>query len=290
MIFRIFVASVVVALASCSKAPPTAQPPGDRNAIRAAIARGEATVVFVGDSITAGADVPYDDSWPALMAEDLREAHPNVKFRFVNLALPGRSLVQALDDHYVALDHEVAAPTGYFMPLGNTVLWAGGSKPGQSWKQAVVAQNPDLVIIAFGMNDVSGDGDAFRKISDWLASSYKLAPTHPSIAMVATILPSRTAKEYLGLEGNIDKAAEAARLAALDSGATLIDANAYMKRLRDGKARYALGLLGGAEFVLLGGIPLLGGNGINHPSIIGHRLIYRQAYTPFLKSLDPGAL
>lgn len=290
MIFRILVTLVALTLAACSKAPVTPLPAGDRTAIRAAIARGEATIVFVGDSITAGSNVPYESSWPALMAKDLRSAYPNVRFRFVNLALPGRSLVQALDDHYVALDHETAAAAGYFMPMGSTPLWAGGSTPGQSWKQAVIAQSPDLVVIAFGMNDISGDGDAFRKISDWLASSYQLAASHPSIAMVATILPSRAATEYRGLEGNIDKSAEAARMAARDTGATLIDANAYLKRLRDGKARYALRLLGGAELVLFGGVPLLGGNGINHPSVIGHRLIYREAYMPLIKALDPGAL
>lgn len=281
--------AAAIILAACVQAkqePSTI--PGDRTAIRAAIARGEATVVFVGDSITAGADVPYRLSWASLFAADLQAAHPTVRFKFINLSLPGRSLVQALDDKYVAQDHEVPAPQGYYMPASGTPLWPNGSQPGQSWKHAVLEQNPDLVVTAFGMNDVSGDGEAFKKVSTWLAATYKQAPSHPSIAMVATILPSRSAKDYQGKEESIDKAAQAARDSAAEVGATLIDANAYQKWMREGKPRYALGLLGGADAALLGGF-LIGGNGINHPSIIGHRLIYRQAYQPLLRGVDPAS-
>ena len=275
-----------IILAACVQAKQEANAtPGDRAAIQAAIARGEATVVFVGDSITAGSDVPYRWSWASLFATDLQAAYPNVRFKFVNLSLPGRSLVQALDDKYIAQDHEVPAPQGYYMPASGTPLWPNGSQPGQSWKQAVLAQNPNLVVIAFGMNDISGDGEAFKKVSTWLAATYKQAPTHPSIAMVATILPSRSAKDYQGKESNIDKAAQAARDSATEVHATLIDANAFQKWMREEKPRYALGLLGGADAALFGGF-LIGGNGINHPSIIGHRLIYRQAYQPLLMGVD----
>ncbi|MBB0026844.1 GDSL-type esterase/lipase family protein [Ralstonia pickettii] len=280
-------AAIILAACVQAKQEPITTP-GDRTAIQAAIARGEATVVFVGDSITAGADVPYRWSWAPLFAADLQAAHPNVRFKFINLSLPGRSLVQALDDKYVAQDHEVPAPQGYYMPRGDTSLWPQGSQPGQSWKQAVLAQNPDLVVIAFGMNDVSGDGEAFHKVSTWLAATYQQAPSHPSIAMVATILPSRSATDYQGKESNIDKAAQAARDSAAEVHATLIDANAFQKWMREGKPHYALGLLGGADAALLGGF-LIGGNGINHPSIIGHRLIYRQAYQPLLSALKPAS-
>lgn len=285
------VAVAIVTALTYVHAPAQQDPatlPGDRTAIRAAIARGEATVVFVGDSITAGADVPYRWSWAALFESDMRAAYPGVRFKFVNLSLSGRSLVQALDDRYIAQEHDVPAPQGYYMPASGTPLWPNGSTPGQSWKQAVLAQNPDLVVTAFGMNDVSGDGEAFKKVSTWLAATYKQAPSHPSIAMVATILPSRSAKDYQGKEANIDKAAQAARESAAEIGATLIDANAFQKWMREGKPHYALGLLGGADAALLGGF-LIGGNGINHPSIIGHRLIYRQAYQSLIKGVDPAS-
>lgn len=291
MLTRSLAALIIVGLLGCTKAEP-APPPGDRTAIRAAIGRGSATIVFVGDSITAGADVPYNRSWASLFAADLQAAHPSVRFNFVNLSLPGRSLVQALDDYYVAHASEVPAPEGYFAKPSGTALWPAGSTAGKSWKQAVLEQNADLVVIAFGMNDVSGDGESFQKISDWLAATYKQAPSHPSIAMVATILPSRSAKDYQGKEQNIEKSALAAKRAAADSDATLIDANGYMKWMRDGKLRYAFAPFGGPDHVLLGGhdtkllgLYSIGGNGINHPSIIGHRLIYRQAYQPLLSAL-----
>ena len=282
-IWRIAAAIILAGCVQAKQEPATV--PGDRTAIQAAIKRGEVTVVFVGDSITAGADVPYRWSWASLFAADLQAAHPNVRLNFVNLSLPGRSLVQAIDDKYLAQDHEVSAAEGYYMPSGDTSLWPQGSQPGQSWKQAVLAQNPDLVVIAFGMNDVSGDGEAFHKVSTWLAATYQQSPSHPSIAMVATILPSRSAMDYQGKESNIDKAAQAARDSAAEVRATLIDANAFQRWMREGKPHYALSLLGGADAALLGGF-LIGGNGINHPSIIGHRLIYKQAYQPQLNAIN----
>lgn len=281
ILWAITAAIILAACVQAKQEPSTI--PGDRTAIQAAIARGEATVVFMGDSITSGSDVPYEKSWAGLLERDLREKFPNVRWRFENMSLPGRGIAQANNDNYKGF-WEGTADVGYSVGC-RAHGWRLGSVAGQSWKDAVRVLNPDQVFLAFGMNDVSGDQNAFRQIAIWLSASLRQAPKPPSIAMVSTLLPSRSAKDYAGLEQNIDATAIAVRAAARESNATLIDANGWYHYLRDGKPRYLFMPFGGAENVLLGPGELIGGNGINHPSIIGHRLIYRQAYQPLLSAL-----
>lgn len=294
-LFAVALGSILVAAAELKQAPAPApavavlapQPPapGDRKAFNAAIERGEATVVYVGDSITAGSDVKYGKSWTELLSADLAKAYPKVKFKFVNMAIPGRGVQHALMDNYLAMPKDGPATEGYFMPKGIGDFWPEGSTPGKSWNQAVLDEKPDLIIAAFGMNDISGDEESYFKVLMWLVGTYRLGESHPSIALVATPLPSRTAKLYAGLQDNIDATATATRRAAIYTNSTLIDANQVYKGLRDHESDNNFAFYGGSESALLGGGIVgwfIGGNGINHPSTIGHRLIYPPAYQGLL--------
>ena len=79
----------------------------------------EITIVALGDSITAGWPGSPEQAWPARLEARLRAAYPAAAWRIVNAGAPGNT-----------------APMGYVR-----------------FNQEVAAYGPDLVLIAFGLND-----------------------------------------------------------------------------------------------------------------------------------------
>ena len=77
------------------------------------------TIVVLGDSIAAGSPGLSDRAWPALLASRLRAEYPNITWQVVNAGVPGST-----------------APMGY-----------------ARFDRAVAAHVPDVVLIAFGLND-----------------------------------------------------------------------------------------------------------------------------------------
>jgi lysophospholipase L1-like esterase len=86
---------------------------------RARPAPGRVTLVALGDSIVAGWPYGLDLAWPALLAERLQAAFPDVQWRVINAGVPGET-----------------APKGY-----------------ARFDRDVAAAGPQLVLIAFGLND-----------------------------------------------------------------------------------------------------------------------------------------
>ncbi len=86
---------------------------------RARPAPGRVTLVALGDSIVAGWPYGLDLAWPALLAERLQTAYPDVQWRVTNAGVPGET-----------------APKGY-----------------ARFERDVAAAGPQLVLIAFGLND-----------------------------------------------------------------------------------------------------------------------------------------
>jgi lysophospholipase L1-like esterase len=80
---------------------------------------GEVTIVALGDSITAGWPGPPEQAWPAQLAARLQAAYPAVAWRVVNAGGPGDT-----------------APMGY-----------------DRFDRDVAGHAPDVVLIAFGLND-----------------------------------------------------------------------------------------------------------------------------------------
>lgn len=76
-------------------------------------------IVALGDSITFGAPGMPEAAWPALLGQRLQDAHPDVRWRIHNAGVPGDT-----------------APQGY-----------------ARFERDVVAARPQLVLIAFGLND-----------------------------------------------------------------------------------------------------------------------------------------
>ena len=77
------------------------------------------TLVALGDSITAGWPGPPDQAWPARLAARLRAEFPPVTWRIINAGAPGDT-----------------APMGY-----------------ARFDRQVAVHGPDIVLIAFGLND-----------------------------------------------------------------------------------------------------------------------------------------
>jgi lysophospholipase L1-like esterase len=81
--------------------------------------RGKVTVAALGDSITAGWPGSPDEAWPALIEARLKTTNPGVAWHVINAGEPGRT-----------------APMGY-----------------ARFDREVAAHAPDMVLIAFGLND-----------------------------------------------------------------------------------------------------------------------------------------
>ena len=86
---------------------------------RARPAPGRVTLVALGDSIVAGWPHGLDLAWPARLAERLKAAYPDVQWRVINAGVPGET-----------------APKGY-----------------ARFEHDIAAAGPQLVLIAFGLND-----------------------------------------------------------------------------------------------------------------------------------------
>jgi len=82
-------------------------------------ASGQVTVVALGDSIVAGAPGPPAHAWPALLAEHLQMAYPDVTWRVINAGVPGDTASQGC----------------------------------ARFDRDVTAAEPQIVLIAFGLND-----------------------------------------------------------------------------------------------------------------------------------------
>jgi lysophospholipase L1-like esterase len=82
-------------------------------------ARGQITIVALGDSIVAGTPGSRQMAWPTLLADRLRQVYPRVSWQVVNAGVPGDT-----------------APLGYVR-----------------FERDVAAVGPQLVFIAFGLND-----------------------------------------------------------------------------------------------------------------------------------------
>ena len=80
---------------------------------------GQITIVALGDSIVAGWPGPPSAAWPRLLEEHLHEGMPDMKWRVLGAGVPGDT-----------------APQGYLR-----------------FERDVAAAGPELVLIAFGLND-----------------------------------------------------------------------------------------------------------------------------------------
>ncbi|MDY7559980.1 SGNH/GDSL hydrolase family protein [Pseudomonas sp. CCC3.2] len=291
----LFVLAVLV-LGGCWLYPSHSAKDGSLKAYKAAIRDGHARIVFLGDSIEEGtSQIVYSQSWVKLISADLRKISPGIEI--YNLSLPGRGIGNAIDSKYKAVPYVGFSKTdyaevGFARPKAtdNSDVWPYGTILGETWIDHVKSLSPDLVVIGFGMNDIGGSVLDIKTLTEKLISELSSSSKSPSIALVTPILPTTTVEPYSKLQENVERTAEAYTDIAKETGATLIDANRRYIILRDGvdirsKKNSSLNFVSYpsgyakeyepkyTELQLLGPGEG-GGNGINHPTAIGHKEVY----------------
>lgn len=207
---------------------------GDLTTLNAAVRSGNVRIAFCGDSIIEGdRDGVYDNSTAAIVMRTLRAQNPSVTFTFANFSLAGRGIATYFDLNYKGIAGPVDNPaTGFYRPPGNqlTSQWPGGSVAGKAWADHTKDFAPDLVVIMFGANDLSGQGPLG-------AAQYKAALAYqdtwtkkPSVALATAALPAVSA----GYQDSVQVAANTARGIARELKHTLIDINRLFLGLRQG--------------------------------------------------------
>ena len=136
----------------------------------AKLARGEdTTVVFFGDSITTGCNTshwmdraPHMESWPQMTVSALLAEYPDAKINYVNTAVGGKKTAWAIE----------------------TV------------DERVVAYDPDLVILAFGMNDTRMPAENHAAQLCELVTLVKEKCPRAEVLVISTTLPNEEADGF----------------------------------------------------------------------------------------------
>ena len=200
-----------------------------KNALRAGKA---ATVVFYGDSITEGANAsaemripPYTDAWPRMATQFLRRYYRNDALRYVNTASGGKDSAWGV----------------------------------ANFDRNVTAHAPDLLVLAFGMNDGGKTPQEMGALTEQMLAKAKADLPNCEVLLIATSLPNPQSTWF----GNQIRFAPVLRALAEKYGAALLDMTALTDALygAGGRIRYR-------DFT---------DNNVNHPNDFGVRL-YAQAF------------
>jgi len=128
-------------------------------------------VLFFGDSITTGANSsgtincpPYAEMWPEMVTSEIRRRSGNANVEYINTAVGG------MDSHWGA----------------------------ETIKERVTDYNPDLLILAFGMNDGGKSGELFMELTKQMTDAVQNTCPGCDIAIVATMLPHYRVAGFFG--------------------------------------------------------------------------------------------
>ena len=181
--------------------------------------RQDLKIVFYGDSITEGYNTsgfvktaPYMPKWSTLVTESLKKAYPFSNITEVNTGLSGKD-----------------------------TRWGV-----QNLSERVTAYNPDLVVLAFGMND-GGQLSSEEYVANLQTMIDGIHAKNPDceIVLVSTTLPNPDVPEVQGYHA----AYEAAMLAMEQEGIAVADMTAVHKALIEKKS-----------------FRNMTGNNVNHPN------------------------
>lgn len=106
-------------------------------------ADGGFKIVAVGNSITYGAGSVQTLTWADRIAFDLQNVARTLglTYEYTNMAIGGSALNQTYaDDFYPSI-------------LGRDLPWA---EDGKTWKDSILAKQPNIILTSFGMNDGGG--------------------------------------------------------------------------------------------------------------------------------------
>ncbi|MEI2285024.1 SGNH/GDSL hydrolase family protein [Paenibacillus polysaccharolyticus] len=198
---------------------------------KSAVRSGTIRVAFWGDSITEGADQTNPgDAYPNRLIASMFDSIKGVTVTSQNFSLGGRMLSQAISPTFVG----IAGPEPYPPPANG--FYRPWSTVGKSWIDTIRDWKPDLLIVAFGMNDVSGTAPAEAEATN-LKTLYDATKTWnpaPSLIVVPTILPTKNFDLYPQSQNGTNSVARATREFGKANGLMVADANRLFQILRDG--------------------------------------------------------
>lgn len=178
-------------------------------------------VVIMGDSISIeGPDaLSKSDSMSSIIAKEITRQNPGVDISFINRAIGGQTWLNAN-----------TVPTGF------PAWYTNQSKP---WLDYVKDDAPDLLILAFGMNDANGFNAGavhavIDKVKAWPKVPSLLFVTNPVPAMATTFQSGSGFYATIFQEGR-DWAAGYARSYAKHYGHSVLDVNRQLCLIRDGR-------------------------------------------------------
>jgi hypothetical protein len=190
-------------------------------------------VVLLGDSLLMGGQNFNDYSWPASRIEtEIRNAlgSDGLNCEFFNRAIAGSNIGEV-----EGIIPGFATPATTHAP--GEVAWIDNT--GVTWLSYVTALQPDLIVLAFGMNAQSSD-DIQDAIS--LRAALKALPSKPSIIWMSTPMRTVDASKSLGVfPGN--EHTNAAGLSYANFGRfvrdTVIDVNRSSNMVMLGRDNYS---------------------------------------------------
>jgi len=201
---------------------------------RTALSKGSIKIAFWGDSITEGDDqTDTRDAYAERFIRALRDKYPNVTIEYQNYSLSGRTLADAVNPTYANYSDRPRP-------------WV--TDPNKVWRTYVQDYAPDLVIVAFGMNDSNGSKAFAYGLDNYFATNLDTMKTFvntwtkvPSVCLVSTILPTTdiaaVQQELPGFDQSQEVTQAVARTTrqyAKSNNFALADANRLYLLLRDG--------------------------------------------------------
>jgi len=197
------------------------------NVAKRAIALSTINVAFWGDSITEGKDQVYaGDSYANRVYNLIKKTFPNKTINFQNFGLAGKGITDANNSSFIGGTSDTS-----------TTFYRSWSAVGKSWQQHIKDFAPDLLIVAFGMND-SQNGASCESEATNLQTLVNYINTWskvPSVVLVPTILPTTNTALYSQRQDITNAVALATREFARNNGYTIADANRLFQILRDGQ-------------------------------------------------------
>lgn len=231
-------------------------------------------VAFWGDSITEGNDIDTpDDGYVAHVFDSLKTVLPGITVTPFNFGVGGAGIYSAYDPNFVG-------GSGIF-----TQPWA---VPGKSWFNHVKDFKPDLVVIAFGMNDGhAGEDNTYNSLVD-LVNGMKAWNPAPSVVVVPCMLPVKDPNKFFGINNQYTlRVARVTREFGKANGLVVADANRTFQILRDGVddvsrigtkeinfTGYPLGWTGNTSDFFLNGTSLLVAPGLTGKFVTRTRSFY----------------
>ena len=260
-------------LASIS-APWLTENGGDLSTLAKCIVAKSCTVVGLGNSILGSGGTGYENGVFYLLQKQLQDTFPDVTWNFQNLTLGGRGIQNAAAGYEsiyvcpgpfppacVTLDpsskpyasYSYNPGYGYYLPPQDNLTvsfgypffgqeeypWSGwDATPAQHWVEYGSGQNPDLLLVLFGMNDESTPTKTFIADLDTILAPYLALPNVPTITLITgangSISPEGLAYFDQAKYANLSAIMNAQRTYAVEHNYAMIDGHRIFSVLRDG--------------------------------------------------------